>query len=141
MGVSEGAMNEFVAYFHGGDRARCSVIGNGVDSDKFRFSLDSRHRLRAKFGFGEADPVAPFAGSDWGRKRLDLALATVARIPELKLVVVGHDNVERCKSMVELSGCADRVTFAGFTKKFRLSILWRISFCSVRLRDIRPGGT
>lgn len=117
IGVSRGTVDEFVEDFHGGDSSRCVVIENGVDPDLFSYSAESRLRLRERFGFDAQDQVALFAGSDWGRKRLDLALAAVARIPGMKLVVVGHDDVRRYRDLVEASGCSDRVYFAGFSKE------------------------
>ncbi len=117
--VSQGTAEEFIEDFHDGDATRCVVIENGVDSDVFSYSEEDCSRVRNMLGLKANDQVALFAGSDWGRKRLDLALAAVARIPAMKLVVVGHDDPTRYSELVAESGCKDRVIFAGFTKEIQ----------------------
>lgn len=115
IGVSEGTIDEFAHEFHGGSRKRCLVIENGVDTDQFKFSKEKRAKRRQELQFNDNDTVALFAGSDWGCKRLDIALSIVAQIPNLKLVVLGHDDQTQYKQLARELGCSERITFPGFT--------------------------
>lgn len=113
--VSNGTARDFADEFHNGSMDRIRVVENGVDPTRFYRNDENRKELRKKYSIDEDAPVALFAGSDWGRKRIDVALAAVGRVPGLKLVVVGRDDPSKYWRYVEKAGCEDRVVFVGFT--------------------------
>lgn len=114
IGVSEDTIDEFARAFHDGDRTKCMAIENGVDIEQFKFSEEKREILRKELHFANGDTVALFVGSDWGCKRLDIAISVVSKIPNLKLVVLGRDSIERYRLLAEEFGCSERVVFPGF---------------------------
>jgi glycosyltransferase involved in cell wall biosynthesis len=95
------------------------VIHNGADLDRFNPVNRYLHRsdVLREHGLRDEDFVLLFSGGDWRRKGLDLALRSLALIPEpkIKLLIVGHDRAGA--DIMRLSdelGIHDRVTFAGF---------------------------
>jgi glycosyltransferase involved in cell wall biosynthesis len=86
-----------------------------------RFSPLNRqlHRddVRRQHGMNVNDFVLVFSGGDWRRKGLDLALQSLARLPDprIQLIVVGHDRAGAdVRQMSHDLGLRDRVVFAGF---------------------------
>ena len=97
---------------------RLVEIPNGVDVDAFHPAPDSG-RVRDRHGIPGDAPVALFAAAldraHWF-KRLDIAIAALARRPELGLhllVVGGGEWLERHRAEAQAAGLADRVHFAG----------------------------
>jgi len=71
------------------DPDRIAVIPNARDPEEFRPpSADERMAARARYGLGEG-PVVAFVGTASIEKRLDLAIDTVARLPDHTLLVAG----------------------------------------------------
>ncbi|HEX6713731.1 MAG TPA: glycosyltransferase family 4 protein [Thermoleophilaceae bacterium] len=94
---------------------RLSEIPNGVDLDTFRPGEDGG--VRARYGIPPDATVALFAAAldraHWF-KRLDLAIAALARTPGLHLLVVGDGELrERHEAEAAAAGVAERVHFAG----------------------------
>jgi glycosyltransferase involved in cell wall biosynthesis len=96
------------------------IIPNAADTEKFR-PLDrvKRGAWRREHGIPEAAPLAVFAGGEWARKGLHLAIQGIGEMQNktLWLFVAGDDaDRERFKQMAKDAGIADRVVFGGFRK-------------------------
>ena len=108
---------------YGIDPAAISVVGNARDRDWFRApTATERTAARAAFGFGDQSVVAAI-GSLSEEKRVDLALRTVALVPDATAFVVG-DGQRRG----ELERLADEVLvgrhiFTGVVDEIR-EVLW-----------------
>ncbi len=97
---------------------RFAVVYNGVDTSAFHPDL-SRHRaaMRAQWHVPEAAPLLVYVGSGFERKGVARALEQLRRLPELHLVVVGHDKrAGRYQRLAEALGVAQRVRFVGAQK-------------------------
>lgn len=95
--------------------AKASVIGNGVDTAKFR-PLD-RAASRAKLGLPAQDRIILSVGHLVERKGFHVLLGAFARLKDrsgLRVAIVGDGEMRQAlrKQAAEL-GLADRVTFAG----------------------------
>jgi len=76
-------------------------------------------------GFHPEDIILIFAGGEWTRKGLDIAIQTLAQIPvrTVKLFVAGHDaELRRFKSLARELGVLDRVTFGGFRRDMAVAL-------------------
>jgi glycosyltransferase involved in cell wall biosynthesis len=76
---------------YGLDGVPIAVIPNGVDIERFRPNEAIRKRERERLNLGHTDLVALFAGGDWRRKGLDVAIEAAARAG-WTLVVVGRGD-------------------------------------------------
>jgi glycosyltransferase involved in cell wall biosynthesis len=83
----------------------CEVVltPNGCDVARPP-SNDDRARLRAEAGVGNDEVVILFIGNDWSRKRLDLAIASIATVPmplrrRLRLWVVGDGDPNEVRAL------------------------------------------
>jgi glycosyltransferase involved in cell wall biosynthesis len=95
------------------------VVPNGADLDRFSPQNRRLYRddLRRQYGINADDFLLVFSGGDWRRKGLDLALQSLARLPDpyIKLLVVGHDRAGGdVRQMSDDLGLQGRVVFAGF---------------------------
>lgn len=98
-------------------RAEVSVIGNGVDIDRFRPpSADERRTARASLGYADDEFVALFIGHEFERKGLShLIDALSLTAAEVVLLVVGGTRgmIADARATAEQSGCSERVRFVG----------------------------
>jgi UDP-glucose:(heptosyl)LPS alpha-1,3-glucosyltransferase len=123
--VSEGIKRDLVQYYHLSPD-RIVVIPNSVD-ERVLFSEEEKaaHRatIRERHGLSFGDPVLLFVGGgDWHRKGLPLVIEALSLlpVPNLKLLVVGKDNIPLYTDMAMERGVSGRVVFAGFA-----SDVWR----------------
>jgi UDP-glucose:(heptosyl)LPS alpha-1,3-glucosyltransferase len=77
---------------YGLDRARLTVIHNGVDAARFQPRPDLRSALRAELALPADARLAVFLGAGFLRKGLDVAVRAVARVPGLALAAIGQDR-------------------------------------------------
>lgn len=74
-------------------RERQHILYNGIDSEKFSPSEQSRARLRAELGLGDDHTVVGFVGSLERRKGIGTLLKVAAALkdsqPELRFIVAG----------------------------------------------------
>jgi UDP-glucose:(heptosyl)LPS alpha-1,3-glucosyltransferase len=117
--VSEGLKRDLVHYYHLSPD-RIVTIPNSVDERVF-FSEEEKvvHRtaIREQHGLGVNDLVLLFvAAGDWYRKGLPLVIEALSLlpVPNLKLLVVGRDNIPLYTDMAMERGVGERVVFAGF---------------------------
>jgi len=94
-----------------------TVIPNAVDARDFRFGAAPDPALRAQLGLTGAT-VLGFAGSFYGYEGLDLLLDAaarlVARIPDLRILLVGGGpQEETLRAQAARLGLSDRVIFTG----------------------------
>ncbi len=116
VGVSDGVTQDFLRAFGTRRHPKVFTIPNGVDTRKNQRNDSARIRVRASLGVADTTPVMLFVGSDWGQKRLEVALHVLARFPQMHLVVAGHDNPGSFQALGAALGCAQRVHFVGFQK-------------------------
>nr|NLI51556.1 glycosyltransferase family 4 protein [Propionibacterium sp.] len=93
---------------------RTVVIGNGVDTERYRPDPDSRAAARAELGLTD-EPVVLFVGHEFERKGLPLVLDAVARLDRAHLVVVGGtpDLVAAGRRDAAARGLDGRVHYVG----------------------------
>lgn len=97
--------------------APITVIGNGVDLERFRPpTIGERAEARARLGFEEDDRVALFIGHEFDRKGLPAVMEALSRVgPRIKLLVVGgsEDMIAHAHAHASNLGAGERVVFAG----------------------------
>lgn len=119
--ISQMVKDDIVRRF-GVHPAKCDVIHLDIDSEKFhpRVRDEFREATRTQLGIPQNAPVAVFAGSGFVRKGVAAFLETVARIPELRGIVVGHDKaLAKFRALATRLAIADRVHFTGGVKDVR----------------------
>jgi len=95
------------------DPDRIAVIPNARDPDDFGPpSADERVAARARYGLGEG-PVVAFVGTASVEKRLDLAIETVARLPDHTLLVAGGGSGLAAARRQAADLLGDRALFVG----------------------------
>ncbi|TLP97048.1 glycosyltransferase family 4 protein [Nesterenkonia salmonea] len=96
-------------------RSRTVIIGNGVDTDRYRPDPDSRAATRASLGIDPGADVGVFVGHEYSRKGLPQILEAMTGLPDFVLLVVGGstDMMEHAKAEAASLGVADRVRFLG----------------------------
>jgi glycosyltransferase involved in cell wall biosynthesis len=111
--VSRGTERELERYYPG---AAVAVIPNGVDPERFAPDPETRRRLRGSHAADE-DVIALFAGGDWDRKGLGIAIEALALAvgtsSSLRLWVVGPGDERRFRKLAARLGVEQRVTFFG----------------------------
>jgi len=96
------------------------VIPNAADTNVFK-PLDQAERVRWRQanGFHPEDIILIFAGGEWTRKGLDIAIQSLGKIrnPQVKLFVAGHD-ADYCQfeHLAIEAGVKERVIFGGFRR-------------------------
>jgi glycosyltransferase involved in cell wall biosynthesis len=108
--LSEDVSAELAA--HGVSSRRLRRIPNGVDVDRFRPTRgeDERSGLRAQLGLAGDGPLALYCGRFEPVKRLDLLIEAVARVPGLRLALVGEGGEEqRLRAVADAHGLEQRV--------------------------------
>jgi glycosyltransferase involved in cell wall biosynthesis len=96
---------------HGVAGERLRRIPNGVDSELYRPPTPGeREEARARLGIDPEEPTALYTGRFAPVKRLDLLIDAAARLPRLRLVMVGEGSEEeRLRGLVAARGLEDRV--------------------------------
>ncbi len=96
----------------GVDRARVSVLRNGVDLTTFTPDPRGRERLRGELEV--SGPVVLSVGHLIERKGHDLAIRAIAGMPEASLLIVGSGPEEAAlKRLTHELGMEERVRFVG----------------------------
>lgn len=117
--VSCGVEAELRQHYAIGD-APVRIVPNAADVEKFRpLDVVARGAWRREQGIPEDVPLAVFAGGEWARKGLHLAIQGIGKMQNktLWLFVAGDDaDRERFKRMAKDAGVSDRVVFGGFRK-------------------------
>ncbi len=115
--VSRGVEAELRKHYAIGG-APVRIIPNAADVEKFKpLGSVERGAWRREQGIPEDVPLAVFAGGEWARKGLHLAIQGLGKMRNrtLWLFVAGDDpDRERFKQMARSEGVADRVVFGGF---------------------------
>jgi glycosyltransferase involved in cell wall biosynthesis len=122
---SRGVDKELIKHYDIG-AAPVRIIPNAADTNVFK-PLDEgeREMWRQANGFHPQDIILIFAGGEWTRKGLDIAIQTLGKIPvpTVKLFVAGHDaELRRFKSLARELGLKDRVTFGGFRRDMAVAL-------------------
>jgi glycosyltransferase involved in cell wall biosynthesis len=98
------------------NRSDVVVIPNTVDLNRFNPQVreSRRQELRAALGYSEADFVVLLIGNDWKKKGLDTLLRAAANLQDipLRIRVVGKDDQEFYRSVVQKLGLQERFSFA-----------------------------
>lgn len=117
--VSHGVQAELVRHYDIGE-APLRIIPNAADVEKFRpLDIVERAAWRREQEIPEDAPLAVFAGGEWARKGLHLAIQGIGKMQNktLWLFVAGDDaDRDRFKQMARDAGIAERVVFGGFRK-------------------------
>ena len=93
---------------------RITVIGNGVDRNRFRpASPNERAAARAKFGLPDDERCAVFVGGDWGRKGLTHAIESLVAAADWHLAVAGKGDDTAYRQLARNFGVVDRVHMLG----------------------------
>jgi glycosyltransferase involved in cell wall biosynthesis len=95
------------------DRGRVMVLPNGANPDLFRPRPELRDRVRDELAWRDS-VVVGWAGilREW--HGVELLIRAVARVPSLKLLIIGDGpDRSRLDSVVERLGVGDRVMFTG----------------------------
>jgi glycosyltransferase involved in cell wall biosynthesis len=117
--VSKGVENELRNHYDIGP-APVRIIPNAADTNLFKpLPPAEREGWRQANGFHPSDIVLVFAGGEWARKGLDIAIQTLGKVaaPNLKLYVAGNDpDFRGFESLAREVGVRDRVIFGGFRR-------------------------
>jgi glycosyltransferase involved in cell wall biosynthesis len=117
--VSKGVEKELRQYYDIGP-APVKIIPNAADTHLFKsLGPAEREEWRHVNGFQASDLILAFAGGEWGRKGLDIAIQTLGQIPlpNVKLFVAGHDpDLPGFESLAGEVGVRERVIFGGFRR-------------------------
>ncbi len=92
------------------------VIYGSVDTEAFHPRLRDEHRLalRKQLNIPADAPVAIYVGSGFERKGVAGFLYSVAKVRDLRGIVVGRDKrMARYRALADSLGLADRVIFTG----------------------------
>ncbi len=115
--VSRGVQRELETSYAIKD-APIRIIPNAADCEIFKpFSISQKAAWRQRYGFLNEDSVAIFAGGEWARKGLDLAIKGLAGTDNkrIKLYVAGTDpDKDRFMAIARECGVQERVVFGGF---------------------------
>jgi glycosyltransferase involved in cell wall biosynthesis len=122
---SRGVEKELIKHYDIG-AAPVRIIPNAADTNIFKpLEEAKRERWRQANGFHPQDIILIFAGGEWTRKGLDIAIQTLGKIPSrtVKLFVAGQDaELRRFKSLALELGVIDRVTFGGFRRDMPVAL-------------------
>ncbi|HTC69840.1 MAG TPA: glycosyltransferase family 4 protein [Acidothermaceae bacterium] len=116
--LSDGEVSKLRKHY-GVSAERCSVISNGVDTQRF-FPLTSERRLSARRSWGVSDDtfVLLFVGHEFDRKGLASVLEALRELPnDVVLWVVGGSDsaAARWRRRADSEGLGSRVRFYGST--------------------------
>jgi glycosyltransferase involved in cell wall biosynthesis len=115
--VSRGVELDLRTFYEIGD-APVRIVPNAADLEVFcPLASNARSAWRRAHGIPEDVPLAIFAGGEWARKGLHLAIQGIALMEDhtLCLFVAGDDaDAARFKQMARDFGISERVSFGGF---------------------------
>jgi glycosyltransferase involved in cell wall biosynthesis len=119
LAVSRGVEKDLRSHYDIGP-APVRIIPNAADTNMFK-PLDpaERESWRQANGFHPRDIILIFAGGEWARKGLDIAIQTLGKVPlpNVKLFVAGNDpDLHGFESLASEVGVRDRVIFGGFRR-------------------------
>ncbi len=110
-----------------------TVIGNGVDLDRFRpATYEERRAARVEAGVPGSARVVAFVGHEYGRKGLDVLIDAIGRtrVPHVLLVAGGDETmVAGGRALAAEKGVADRVVFRGQVADARSTLAAADVFC------------
>jgi glycosyltransferase involved in cell wall biosynthesis len=102
------------------------IVPNAADLNIFKpISESQRLAWRSDNGLSAEDIVLVFAGGEWARKGLDLAIRALVFVPEprAKLFVAGDDPAKNAfKKLSYECRVGDRVIFGGFRKDMPIAL-------------------
>jgi glycosyltransferase involved in cell wall biosynthesis len=118
--VSRGTMNELRGHYDVGD-CPIEIIPNAADTELFhpRLREKARDTIRRDWGCDHSHVVFLFAGGEWRRKGLELAIESFAKARSKKSILVVAGNDPQAGEFRELSGrlgVDDRIRWLGFRK-------------------------
>jgi glycosyltransferase involved in cell wall biosynthesis len=117
LAVSRGVERELRSHYDIGP-APVRIIPNAADTKVFKpLDTTERENWRQANGFHPRDIVLVFAGGEWARKGLDIAIQTLGKVPNVKLFVAGHDpDFRGFETLASELGVRNRVIFGGFRR-------------------------
>jgi glycosyltransferase involved in cell wall biosynthesis len=119
LAVSRGVERELRTHYDIGP-APVKIIPNAADTNTFKPpNLPERERWRQANGFHSRDIILVFAGGEWGRKGLDIAIQALGKVSlaNVKLFVAGNDpDFRGFETLAGEVGVKDRVIFGGFRR-------------------------
>jgi glycosyltransferase involved in cell wall biosynthesis len=102
------------------------VVPNAADTKVFKpLEEAERQRWRQANGFQASDIILIFAGGEWIRKGLDIAIGALSKLhsPNVKLFVAGADaELSRFKALASELGVVERVVFGGFRRDVQAAL-------------------
>jgi UDP-glucose:(heptosyl)LPS alpha-1,3-glucosyltransferase len=109
---------EEIEALYGVDRARVSVVYNGVDLERFHPEPAAAHRAaaRAEADVGGRTLALLFVGSGWERKGLATAIEALPRLGDARLLVVGRGDESRYRRLAASAGVSDRIRWLGLRR-------------------------
>jgi glycosyltransferase involved in cell wall biosynthesis len=113
-------MNELRGHYDVGD-CPIEIIPNAADTELFhpRLREKARDTIRRDWGCDHSHVVFLFAGGEWRRKGLELAIESFAKARSKKSILVVAGNDPQAGEFRELSGrlgVDDRIRWLGFRK-------------------------
>ena len=106
--------------------APVKIVPNAADLKIFKpIPEEQRLAWRRENGLEAEDVVLIFAGGEWVRKGLDLAIRALAQVadPRAKLFIAGDDPAkETLKTLAAECKVADRIIFGGFRKDVPIAL-------------------
>jgi glycosyltransferase involved in cell wall biosynthesis len=119
LAVSRGVERELRTHYDIGP-APVKIIPNAADTNTFKPpNPPERESWRQANGFHPGDIILIFAGGEWGRKGLDIAIQALGKVPfpNVKLFVAGNDpDFRRFETLAGEVGVKERVIFGGFRR-------------------------
>jgi glycosyltransferase involved in cell wall biosynthesis len=123
--VSRGVERELREHYDIGP-APVKIVPNAADLEIFKpISEADRLAWRRENGLGAEDVVIIFAGGEWVRKGLDLAIRALAQVPDprAKLFIAGDDAAKATlKALAAECNVTDRVIFGGFRRDVPIAL-------------------
>ena len=123
--VSHGVERELRDHYNIGP-APVKIVPNAADLNIFKpIPEEQRLEWRRNNGLNADDVVLIFAGGEWVRKGLDLAIRALSLVPDkkAKLFIAGDDPAkETLKELAAECGVTDRVIFGGFRKDVPMAL-------------------
>ena len=112
--VSEGVKREILENYNV-PAEKIDVIPNGVDLEEFKPDVEKRKRIRMKYRIDGNEIVLMFSGYEFKRKGLRYIIEALPKVKEnVKLLVVGRDNLRGYQELASKLGVLDKIIFAGF---------------------------
>jgi len=113
--ISNIVKQEIVRYYSVPEE-KISVIYSGVNIDEFNpeNKIKFRDEIRSKCGISKDDTLLIFVGHEFRRKGVEYIIKAVKLLDKnVKLLVIGKDNLELYKEIARTLGIEDRIIFIG----------------------------